>query len=113
MKKIVENQLTQFFEFVREQGVIGLAIGFMLGGAATKLVSALVQDIINPLVGIALGAADELNNSYFEIGSAKILWGHFTNTIIDFLIISMVVYVGVKVLGLDRLDKKKEAAKKK
>ncbi|KXK11088.1 MAG: Large-conductance mechanosensitive channel [Microgenomates bacterium OLB23] len=60
MKKAVTNQLEQFFEFVREQGVIGLAIGFILGGAVTKLVAAFVQDIINPLVGIALGAATSL-----------------------------------------------------
>ncbi len=111
MKKAVNSQLFNFLTFVREQGVVGLAIGFILGGAVTKLVAALVQDIINPLVGIALGAADELGNAYIEIGSAKIMWGHFTNTIIDFIIVSMVVYVGVKILGLDRLDKKKEPAK--
>lgn len=107
MKKIVGNQLKDFLDFVREQGVIGLAIGFMLGGAVTKLVGALVQDIINPIVGIVLGAADELSNSYIEIGSAKILWGHFTNAVIDFMIVSTVVYVGVKLLSLDKLDKKK------
>lgn len=111
MKKVVSNQLEQFFAFVREQGVIGLAIGFILGGAVTKLVAAFVQDIINPLVGIALGAADELNNAVITIGSAKIMWGHFLNTVIDFLIIAAVVYVGVKILGLDRLDKKKDSAK--
>ncbi len=111
MKRVVKSQLTQFLEFVREQGVIGLAIGFMLGGAITKLVSSFVQDIINPIVGIALGAADELNNSYIEIGSAKILWGHFLNATIDFIIVAIVVYVGVRILGLDRLDKKKESSK--
>jgi len=111
MKKVVNSQLTNFLAFVREQGVVGLAIGFMLGGAVTKLVAAFVQDIINPIVGIALGAADELGNAYIEIGSAKILWGHFTNAVIDFIIISLVVYIGVKILGLDRLDKKKEPAK--
>jgi len=111
MKKIVHSQLSDFLSFVREQGVVGLAIGFILGGAVTKLVSGLVQDIINPIVGIALGAAGDLNNSYIKIGSAKIMWGHFTNTIIDFLIVSAVVYIGVKIIGLDRLDKKKETAK--
>lgn len=107
--KILKSQLQEFLTFVREQGVVGLAIGFMLGGAVTKLVGALVQDIINPIIGIALGAADELSNSYIQIGSAKILWGHFANALIDFTIVSLVVYFGFKILGLDRIDKKKSA----
>ena len=37
-----------FLNFIREQGVVGLAIGFILGGAISKLVAALVNDLINP-----------------------------------------------------------------
>lgn len=96
-----------FIEFVREQGVMGLAVGFILGGAVSKLVASIVTDLINPLVGIVLGAAGDLNEKIWQIGSAKIMWGHFLTTVIDFVIISLVVYFGVKILKLDRLDKKK------
>lgn len=96
-----------FLEFVREQGVVGLAVGFILGGAVSKVVTSLVTDLINPLVGILMGAAGDLSAMSIRIGSAEIMWGKFVNTAIDFLIIALVVYFGVKRLGLDKIDKKK------
>ncbi|OGY40136.1 MAG: hypothetical protein A2418_02220 [Candidatus Brennerbacteria bacterium RIFOXYC1_FULL_41_11] len=96
-----------FINFIREQGVVGLAVGFILGGAVSKVVSALVSDILNPLLGIILGAAGELKTASINIGSAKILYGDFISVIVDFLIIALVVYYGVKTLKLDQLDKPK------
>ena len=96
-----------FIEFIREQGVMGLAVGFILGGAVSKLVSSLINDIINPLLGFLLGAAGNLSTQYVQIGKAQILYGSFINTIIDFVVLAGVVYFGVKVLKLDKLDKKK------
>lgn len=96
-----------FLDFIREQGVVGLAVGFILGGAVSKVVSALVTDIINPLLGAVLGAADGLKTASFKIGSAEILYGDFISIAIDFIVIALVVYFGVKLLGLDKLDKKK------
>jgi large conductance mechanosensitive channel len=94
-----------FIEFIRKQGVIGLAVGFILGGAVSKLVSALVGDIINPLLGIILGKIN-LVSAAITVGSAKIMWGDFVGVLIDFLVIALVVYFGVKLLKLDKLDKK-------
>lgn len=99
--------LKGFMDFVREQGVVGLAVGFILGGAVSKLVTALVNDLINPIVGVVLGAAGELSSYSLTIGSVELMWGHFVAVLIDFLIIALVVYYGVKGLGLDKLDKKK------
>ncbi len=96
-----------FIEFIREQGVMGLAVGFILGGAVSKLVTSLVNDMVNPVVGIFLGRAGELKKVFFQVGSAKIMWGSFVNSFIDFAIIAFVVYFGVKILKLDKLDKKK------
>ena len=96
-----------FVEFIREQGVVGLAVGFILGGAVSKLVASLVEDIINPILGIILGAAGDLTTVSLKIGSAEIMIGNFLAMIIDFVVIAGVVYFGVKSLGLDRLDKKK------
>ncbi|MBU1110177.1 MscL family protein [Patescibacteria group bacterium] len=97
-----------FLSFIREQGVVGLAVGFILGGTVSKVVSSLVKDIINPLLSIFLGTKEGLVNASINIGSAKIMWGSFTNTLIDFAVIAAVVYFGVKGLGLDKLDKKKQ-----
>jgi len=90
--------------FVREQGVVGLAVGFILGGAVSKVVSSLVQDIINPILGIVLGAAGNLGEASIKIGKAEIMWGSFVNVVIDFMVIALVVYYGVKKLKLDQLD---------
>lgn len=96
-----------FLNFVREQGIVGLAVGFILGGSVSKVVTALVSDIVNPLIALALGGIKSLSDAYWQIGEARILWGDFLNVFIDFLVIAFVVYFGVKWLKLDRLDKKK------
>ena len=96
-----------FIEFIREQGVIGLAVGFILGGAVAKVVSALVTDLINPFVGLASGSGKGLESAAIKIAGAIFMYGHFLSVLIDFIIIASVVYTFVKVLRLDRLDKKK------
>lgn len=95
-----------FIDFIRKQGVVGLAVGFILGGAVSKVVSALITDIINPILGVILGAAGGLKEASFSVGSVTILWGDFVSVIVDFLVIALVVYYGVKGLKLDQLDKK-------
>ncbi len=102
----VSGGLAGFINFIREQGVVGLAIGFILGGAVSKLVSALVENIINPLVGLALGKVD-LAEKALTIGSASLKWGAFVSTLIDFIIVAGVVYWGFKMLGIAKLDKPK------
>lgn len=97
-----------FLDFVRVQGVVGLAVGFILGGAVSKVVTAIVTDIINPILGLALGAVGGLKTASFGIGSARIMYGDFLSVTIDFVVVALVVYFGVTLLKLDKLDKKKE-----
>ena len=96
-----------FADFIREQGVVGLAVGFILGGAVSKVVSALVTDIMNPFLGLALGAVGGFATASVQVGSATILYGDMVSVLIDFIVIALVVYFGVKLLRLDKLDKKK------
>lgn len=100
-----------FVNFIREQGVVGLAVGFILGGAVSKVVTALVTDIVNPILGIALGSVGGLKEATIKIGSAEILYGDVISVAIDFIVVALVVYFGVKLMGFDKLDKKKETAK--
>jgi large conductance mechanosensitive channel len=97
-----------FLDFVREQGVVGLAVGFILGGAVSKLVSAIVNDIVNPLLSMAMGGASALREWYFQVNGVKILYGDLISSFIDFFVIALVVYFGFKLLKLDKIDKKKE-----
>lgn len=95
--------MMNFINFIREQGVVGLAIGFILGGAIGKVVASLVNDIIMPLVALILGSADGLKGlSYMGVN-----YGIFIATIVDFIIIAAVIYFVFKRLGLDKLDKGK------
>ncbi|MBP9822025.1 MAG: MscL family protein [Candidatus Pacebacteria bacterium] len=96
-----------FIDFIREQGVVGLAVGFILGGAVSKVVAAIVVDIVNPLLSVALGSTSGLKNASFGIGSAQIMYGDLLSVVIDFLVIAFVVYFGVKAIGLHKLDKPK------
>ncbi len=105
-KTPMDNTLRGFLDFIREQGVVGLAIGFLFGGAVSKVVAALVTDIINPLLSFAMGSANGLKQAYIPLGGAKIMWGDFLSVLIDFLIIAIIIYFGFKGLGLDRLEKK-------
>lgn len=107
----MQGQLSGFMDFIRKQGVVGLAVGFILGGAVSKVVTALVSDIVNPLLSLVLGATENLKMMKTEIGEVEILWGDFISVTIDFLIIAFIVYYGVKLLGIGTsaiVKKKKE-----
>jgi large conductance mechanosensitive channel len=104
---MMKSQMKGFINFIREQGVVGLAIGFILGGAVSKTVTSLVDNVINPLVGIALGQVN-LADRMLVVGAATLKYGAFISTVVDFMIVAAVVYFGVKMLGLDKLDKAKE-----
>lgn len=97
-----------FVKFIREQGVIGLAVGFILGGAVSKVVAALIEDIINPILSVVLGATEGIKDATLNIGEVVIKWGDFLSVTIDFLIVAAVVYYLFKVLKLDKLDIKKD-----
>lgn len=96
--------MSGFVRFVREQGVVGLAVGFILGGAVSKLVTSLVENIIQPLLGQVLGSAEGLN----ALAVGPVTYGQFITAFVDFIVIAAVVYFIFKGLGFDKLDKKKE-----
>lgn len=114
--------LKEFKEFISNGSVMDLAIGVIIGGAFSKIVSSLVDDIIMPLVGLLLGGADISN--YFvtldggkyatlaeaqEAGAATLNYGVFINRIIDFLIIAFVLFLIIKAINKARaLNKKPE-----
>lgn len=97
-----------FIDFIREQGVIGLAVGFILGGSVSKVVSALVTDIVNPFLGLILGSVGDIKTATISVAGANIMYGNFLSVVIDFVVVAMVVYFIVKGMGIDKIDKKKE-----
>jgi large conductance mechanosensitive channel len=102
-----------FTEFIRTQGVMGLAVGLVLGGATSVVVKSFVDNIIMPPLGLLLGSADGLKGLTLNLGKtdagqeAVLHYGTFFNDVINFLVIALTIYFVVHELRLDRLDKKK------
>jgi large conductance mechanosensitive channel len=102
-----------FMEFVRTQGVIGLAVGLVLGGAVTIVVKSLIDNIVMPTLGFILGSAEGLKGLSINMGKtpagqdAVLHYGVFLNDLINFVVIAVIVYLVVHILGFDKIDKKK------
>ncbi len=109
--------LREFKAFLMRGSVVDLAIGIVVGAAFTTVVTSLVEDIINPFIGLLVGGMDFSNlfivlsgerraslEATREGGAAVIGIGKFINTIIKFLIVSFAIFWVVKVLARLRLD---------
>lgn len=109
--------LAGFVDFIREQGVVGLAVGLILGVAAKSVVDSLVQNVFNPLIGLFYGGGD-FSTKFFCLKSSvesgksvcksKLGYGSFINALISFVIVAASVYFLIKMLKLDKLYKKKD-----
>lgn len=102
-----KTQVVGFFDFIRERGVMGIAIGIIIGTTVTALVRSMVDDIINPIVSLFL-VEDTLKGATFHLGNATIGWGNFVSALLDFIIIALVIYVLFRIFRLEKLDKKPE-----
>lgn len=109
-KKIVktgEAQVKGFMEFIRSQGVMGLAVGLVLGTAVTVLVTSFINNIFMPPLGLLLGSANGLKGLTWVIydsmngQSTSIAYGTFLNDLINFLVVAFVVYLIVKLFNVE------------
>ena len=130
MKKFFSD----FKAFITKGNVVDMAIGVVVGGAFKDIVNALVANIITPLIGLMLGGTDLSDHKYVlqeavvEVVDGvetvttpenAVLWGAFLQTVIDFLIIALTIFVVIKVAmavhnkaeaAAKRLRKKEEEA---
>ena len=108
------SQFKAFLDFIRTQGVIGLAVGLVLGGAVSVLVKSLVDNIVMPPLGLILGSAQGIKGLSWTMGKtnagvpAVLNYGVFLNDFINFIVIALVIYLIVSLLRFDRIDKKKD-----
>lgn len=87
----------EFKGFLMKHGVIGLAVAVVIGGAVGKLVTALVADLVMPIIG-AFTPSGDWRQATWTIGNVKLGIGDFIGAFIDFVIISFVVFMIVKTL---------------
>jgi len=126
MKKFI----TDFKAFIAKGNVVDMAVGVIIGGAFGKIVTSLVNDVIMPLVGLGMGGRSVADMKWVitpakdavldpetgaEISAAvaetALKYGNFIQTVIDFLIIALSVFIMLKVVlgAKDRLNRKKKA----
>lgn len=104
--------LNEFKSFAIKGNVIDLAVGVVIGGAFGKIVSSLANNIIMPLAGVAAGGVNFADLS-FEVGSAVIGYGIFIQSIIDFTIVAIGIFIAIKILrSLQRKEEQKPEAEK-
>ncbi|MBP0727126.1 large conductance mechanosensitive channel protein MscL [Bacillus sp. RG28] len=90
--------LEEFKKFALKGNVLDLAVGVIMGGAFGKIVSSLVSDIMMPILGLLLGGKDFSKLSYTH-GKATIAYGMFIQSIVDFLIISVSIFIFIKLIN--------------
>ncbi len=107
--------LTEFKDFAMKGNVVDMAVGIIIGAAFGKIISSLVKDIIMPPIGVAMGGVDfsDLNimiqEAAINVPAVSIKYGVFIQTVVDFLIVAMAIFMAVKVMN--SLKKKEEAPK--
>ncbi|MBP9867096.1 MAG: MscL family protein [Candidatus Pacebacteria bacterium] len=100
--------MKEFITFIREKGVLGLAVGIIMGGAVTKLVTSIVDNLINPLIGAVTGAAGSLITLEYTVPLTTISfkYGAFISSLIDFIAVLAVVYFVFVKSPINKIDKK-------
>lgn len=100
--------IKEFKEFISRGNVVDLAVGVIVGGAFSTIVSSLVEDILMPIIGMLLGGIN-FSNLSIKLGEARIMYGCFLQNVIDFLIVAFCVFLFVKFMNkLSRLGHKNE-----
>ena len=90
--------LSEFKDFIAKGNVMDMAVGIIIGAAFTAIIGSLVDDLINPLIGIFLGGVD-FGGLEAKVGDATFTYGNFIMAIINFLIIAWVVFLLVKAVN--------------
>ena len=100
----MRKTLQEFREFAMKGNIVDLAVAVIIGGAFGKIVASLVEDIVMPGIG-AVGRVD-FKSLMVQVGDAKIMYGKFIQTCVDFMIIAAAIFVALKVFT--HLRKKEE-----
>lgn len=94
----MKNFLEEFKAFAMKGNVVDLAVAVVIGGAFGKIVTALVDNIVMPVIGIIVGGINFTHLTY-TVGKAQIAYGQFLQATVDFVIIAFVIFVAIKLLN--------------
>ena len=97
--------MKEFKEFISRGNSLRMALGIIVGGACTAIVSSLVADIITPIIGMLMGGVD-FSSLAVTVGSANLTYGNFIQAIINFLLVAWVLFMIVK--AMNKMKRKEE-----
>lgn len=110
-KKLKEvKMINEFKTFISRGNVVDMAVGVIIGSAFGKIVTSLVNDVLMPIIGIILGGLD-FSNLSIKFNNAVISYGLFIQSVIDFLIIALCIFMMVKFF--EKFKKKEEKIEEK
>lgn len=101
----MKNFVNEFKTFAMRGNVVDLAVAVVIGAAFGKIVSSLVENIVTPLIGVLAGGID-LSNLSTQVGEVTIMYGVFLQSIFDFIIIALAIFLVIK--ALSKLQKKED-----
>ena len=106
----MKNFMNEFKKFICRGNVMDMAVGVIIGGAFTAIVTSLVNDVINPLLGIFGGM--NFDQLVWNVNGAEIAYGKFITAVINFLIMALIIFVIVRTMNKlsDKYNKKEEPA---
>lgn len=111
----MKNFMKEFKEFISRGNVMDMAVGVIIGGAFTAIVTALTTSFINPLIALITGgvSVDENGNpiymgGVFTVNGVEFNYGAFISAVINFIIVAFIIFLIVK--GMNKVVKKKEEA---
>ena len=99
--------MKEFKEFAMQGNVMDMAVGIIIGGALTAIVTSLVEDILNPIIGLFVG--DNFANLTAEFAGVSLGYGKFIMAVINFLIVALVIFCIIKAMNKSRDLVKKPA----
>lgn len=97
--------LKEFKKFIARGNVLDLAVGVIVGGAFSSIVTSLVNNIFTPVIGLIVGGVD-FSSLSITFRDTKIMYGAFIQSIIDFLIVAFCLFIVVK--AVNKVTHKKE-----
>ena len=103
---MIKKQTSGFGDFIREQGVVALAIGIIIGAGAKEVVDSFVKGFIDPVVALVIPNVESLSVATFTVSEKVFAWGMFVSVTIRFIIIVSIVYFLITKLA-KTLDKPK------
>ena len=103
--------IKEFKKFIARGNVLDLAVGVIVGGAFSSIVTSLVNNIFTPIIGLILGGVD-FSNLSITFRDTQIMYGAFIQSVIDFLIVAFCLFLVVKVVNRVTAKKEKKEEKK-